>query len=87
MTSPVPESGVSADEYCRLARLRITGRTLQNYCKRNPFLADRIGELRLPGLTQYDPKTASRFREHYAAAEKELRNAANSAHRLKTREQ
>ena len=87
MTDPLPDSGVTADEYCRLARLRITGRTLQNYCRRNPFLADRIGELRLPGLTQYDPQTASRFRQHYAAAEKELRNATRAASKLDPREE
>jgi hypothetical protein len=72
---------LNADDYCRLARLRIRGRTLQNHCKANPYLAERIGELRLPGKTSYDGRTARDFRKHFAAAEKELRNAHNELSR------
>jgi hypothetical protein len=77
------DSYVSADDYCRLARLRITGRTLQNHCKANPHLAERIGEIRWPGKTMYDARTARDFRRHFAAAEKEFRDVQQRVRLMK----
>lgn len=62
------ERYVSADEYVRLAGLQISGRSLQRWARSNEYLADRLGEVRLPGKLRYDRETAPRFREHWIAA-------------------
>jgi hypothetical protein len=66
---------VSAARYCVLAGVQLSARTLQNYCRQNPWLAERLGELRWPGRTLFDSRTAADFRRHFVAAEKELRGA------------
>ena len=78
---------VSADQYVKRARLRITGRTLQRRCDGNPFLAENLGELLWSGRRRYyDSRTAPRFRELFMDAEVRHRqaseNAAADAHRL-----
>lgn len=70
-----PTRFVSATVYCRLAGLPISGRTLQNACRSNPHLAERLGQLRLPGRTLYDGSTASAFARLWLSAQHELRAA------------
>lgn len=60
---------VAADEYCRRARIALSGRTLQNWCDANPLLAQAI-ELRTPGKRLYDADTAGRFREIWMGAQR-----------------
>lgn len=69
------DSYVNADEYVRLARVRFTGRTLQRWCEQNPFLAERLREIRMPRQRLYDGGTAKHFRDHWIAAVAELRRA------------
>ncbi len=71
MTDPSPLRFISADEYCRRARIDLSGRTLQNWCDRNPHLAQAI-ELRTPGKRLYDADTAGRFREIWTEAQRKL---------------
>lgn len=72
----LPDSSyLPADEYVRLARVRFSGRTLQRWCDHNPFLAERLGEIRMPRRRLYDGATARKFRDHWIAAEVELRRA------------
>ncbi len=69
------EHFVLADDYVRLARLRLGGRTLQRWCDANPYLAERLREIRMPRRRLYDARTAKDFRKHWMAAEVELRRA------------
>lgn len=66
---------IIADEYVRLARVRFSGRTLQRWCDQNPFLAERLREIKMPRRRLYDGRTAKDFRNHWIAAEAEFRRA------------
>lgn len=77
--SPPDDFYVIADDYVRLARVRFTGRTLQRWCDENPFLAERLREIKMPRRRLYDGRTAKYFRDHWIAAEAELRRARDEA--------
>lgn len=66
---------ITADAYVRHARLNVTGRTLQRWCDENPFLAERLREMRTKRRRFYDGTTAKKFREHFVAAQVEHRRA------------
>jgi hypothetical protein len=70
---PPDDFYVLADDYVRLARVRLSGRTLQRWCDQNPFLAERLREIKFPRRRLYDGRTAKDFRRHWMAAEVELR--------------
>lgn len=76
------DSFVTAAAYVRAARLRVSGRTLQRWCDDNPFLAERLGEIRTPRRRLFDSLTAPDFRAHWIAAGEELRRAEDAADRF-----
>lgn len=70
---------VSAERFVELARINVTGRTLQRWCDDNPFLAERLREIRTKKRRFYDGATAKRFRDHWIASEVEHRRAREAA--------
>lgn len=80
----------TADRYVRAASIRLTGRTLRRWCDENPYLADALGRMKLPGRDLFDTRTAAHFRELYIEADRrksaELVRAEQAAdRRLKPR--
>lgn len=70
---------VTAKEYIRLARIPMSGRTLQRWCDDNPFLGPMLREMRTPRRRLFDGRTAPDFRQHWIAAQAELRRAEAEA--------
>lgn len=68
-----PRRFVTADEYVRLAGISLTGRSLRNWCARNRYLAEGLGEIRAPGKHLFDSSTAPNFRQIWIEAERKYR--------------
>jgi hypothetical protein len=60
----------TADVYVGVASIQVSGRTLRRWCDDNPYLAEGIGRMKLPGKDLFDTRTASRFREIWIDAER-----------------
>lgn len=73
---------VSADQYVRSARLPRSGKSLQRWCDKNPFLADALHEVKLPGGRLYDARTAPNFRKLWVEAEARLKAERRKAEQV-----
>lgn len=86
-----PRTYDTADVYVQVASIQVSGRTLRRWCGDNPYLAEGLGRMKVPGKDLFDTRTAPRFREIWIDADRRrqadlARSCANADRRIRGKE-